>query len=334
MLRNLTVALALAFSAALPLHSGFAQQDERPQFRVESEVVDVPVVVIGEEGRLYTDLKQENFTVLEEGEPREITTFVGEESPLTLVILLEYSEVVRYIRGEVIRPAGIFVSQIMQPRDYAAIVAFDMKAEVLSDFTSDRFQLIQAVNTLIRSTPGFRESNLFDSLRFVLVGGTEDNIEYKGLAEVEGRTGVLLVATGLNTFSSISFEDAREVVTRAGVPIYSVGIGELAFIRAESYLSGLERLTFIQAQNNLKTFSEASGGRFYSVRFQGALNSVLDSIATMLRHQYTLGFRPGQKSNEDEDGERVEIEVLVDVDTDGQSDNDRLEVQHRQYYVR
>ncbi|MDA2929683.1 VWA domain-containing protein, partial [Acidobacteria bacterium AH-259-O06] len=295
--------------------SDLSAQKETPRFRVESEIVRVPVVVIGEGGRLYTDLSKENFTLLEDKVAQTISKFIGGESPLTLVLLLEYSGVIRYLRGEVIRPAGIFVSQIMGPDDYAAIVAFDMRPELLTDFTRNRQQLMDAVNALVYSPPGFSESNLFDALKFVLSGGELEGYEYKGLSQVEGRTGVLIVATGMNTFSKTSYDEIQKVVADSGVPVYSIGIGELAYIRAEPYLSGLERLNFLQAQNTLRAFSQTSAGRFYSVRFQAALDSVLESIAAMLRYQYTLGYT---STNPRREGKKRKIEVLVDVNGDGQ----------------
>lgn len=307
-----------------------ASSTPRQTLRVEVERVVVPVVVIGEDGRLFADLKRENFQILEEGQPQEITSFSGEASPLTVVLLLEYSNRIRYLRGEVIRPAGVFVSQVMKPEDYVAIIAFDTRPRLLSDFTQNRQLLLDAVNDLVQSPPLMSESNLYDALQFTLQGGMLEEVEYKGLAEVTGRTGVILAASGMDTFSGITFDDIRRIVARAGVPIYSIGIGELAFIRAEPYLSGAQRLDFLQGQNTLRTFSESSGGRFYSVRFSAALDSVLESIAAMLRHQYTLAYKPARPLQK---GEQRKIKVLVDVDGDGQPDNERLDVQYRQSYA-
>lgn len=308
-----------------------AQPASQESLRVDVELVQVPVVVIDDENdRLLTGLTRENFIVLEDGVRQPISTFSSEAAPLTMVLLLEYSGRIRAIRGEVLRPAGIFVSQIMGPEDYAAVVAYDMRPEILSDFTQNRQQLLDAVNTLVRSPPGMNESNLFDALKFVLTGGVLGEVDYKGLAEVEGRTGVLLIASGLDTFSRINFDDARDAVARAGVPIYAIGIGKMAYTRLEPYLSGAQRMTFLQGQSFLRTFAEASGGRFYSVRFQGALDSVLESIAAMLRHQYVLGYNPGNPARE---GERRTIEVLVDVDADGQPDKEDITVQHRESYL-
>lgn len=324
--------LPACLSAALLMGSGPSAQDRpQPGFRVEAEAVRVPVVVADRDGNLYTGLRRENFQILEDGQPQEITTFEGAESGVTIVLALEFSQVVYYIRGEVLRPAGMFVSQVMKPEDFAAIIAFDSRPRILSDFTRNRQQLMSAVSDLMRSPPGFRDSSLFDAVAFAVAGGTIDDAEYKGLQEVEGRTGVILVASGINTFSRLSLSETRRTVANAGVPIYSIGVGELAFIRAEPYLSGLQRITFLQGQNQLRTFANESGGRFYSVRFPGQVSGVLDSISKMLRYQYTLAYTPSDLSR---DGGRRQIEVLVDVDGDGTPDNDRLDLSYRRYYYR
>lgn len=327
-----TLLLATSLTAA-------AQDDntpDQPRFRGETTAVRVPVVVINKEDQLVTTLTQDNFTILEDGVEQEIATFEGgKKAPLTLVILLEYSDILGYLRREAIRPAGMFAAQILGPEDYAALIAYDRKPYILSDFTRNKQKLLDGINKLVRSPSMFRESSLYDALEFALVGGVLEDVEYKGLAEVEGRTGLLLVATGINTFSSTGYEEALRIAANSGVPVYSIGIGEMAYVRAEPYLSGLQRMEFLQAKNALNQFSKTSGGRAYHVRFQGQLNNILESVAAMLRLQYTLTYTPQRPATSDSDASKRKIEVLVDVDGDGQADNDRLEVQHRrEYYVK
>jgi VWFA-related protein len=303
--------------------------DDGPRFEVESNLVQVPVVVIDKDGNIYGGLEKSNFTILEDGIPQEITTLTGGESPITITMLLEHSRVVRYLLGEVLRPAGIFVTQIMDKGDFASIISFETKPRVLTDFTRNRQELIDSINSLSRRPPSMTSSNLYDAIAFTLVGGILDRVEYKGISEVKGRTGVLLVASGIDTMSDLNFDQVRNVVASSGVPVYSIGVGELAFTRAEPYLSGLQRLEYLQAKNVLRTLSEDSGGRSFSVRFQGALDTVLESIEAMLSHQFTLAYRP---SRAPEPGEKRSLKVLVDLEGDGHNDNERLDLSYRHYY--
>lgn len=320
-----TCACMVGMASAAP-----AQQERPPQFRVKTEAVKVPVVVMTKKGGLIDKLEKGNFRLFDNGRRQEITSFISGDSPLTMVLLLEYSNIIRYIRGDVIRPAGIFVSQIARPGDYIAMISFDIRPHILTDFTDQRYKLLDAVNNLVYSPPGFSESSLYDALKFVLQGGTLEDVDYKGLSEIKGRTGVLLLATGMDTLSKINYGQARKVVSNAGVPVYSIGVGELAYTLSEPYLSGSQRMTFLQAQNTLRTFSQESGGRFYAVKFEGALDSVLQSISLMLRHQYTLVYTPNNLTQQSE--HKHEIKVLVDSDGDGKPDNQNLDLQYRKYY--
>jgi len=309
-----------------------AETPSQEVVQLAAELVSVPVVVFDKKGNLFTNLKKENFTVYEDDIKQDIVTFSTAEAPLTMVILVEFSKILfNYdTREKLIYPAGIFATRLMKPGDYVAVVAYDIRPKVLNDFTSNTNEVLNSVNLLIRNFPAFSEANLFDALKFVLMGGTVDEESYKGLDEVEGRTSVLLVSTGLDTFSKINFDEARKIVANAGVPIYAIGVAELTYLMLEPYLSGPARLDFLQAQNQLRTFAESSGGRVYNIRFIGELNSVLDSITAMMRNEYVIGYAP---SNPRREGKRRKIKVLVDVDGDGKPDNKNLEVQHRQQYI-
>jgi VWFA-related protein len=297
-----------------------------------AELVSVPVVVFDKKGNLYTKMTKDNFTVFEDGVKQDIVTFSSAEAPVTMVILLEFSKVfyTLYSLDEVINPLRLFVERFIKPGDYIAVVAYDIRPKVLNDFTGDSGQLMQSVYLLYRNYPAFSEANLFDALKFILQGGTVDGETYTGLASVRGRTAVLLVASGFDTFSKINYDEARKIVANAGVPIYAIGVGELVYRYVESGLSGPARLDFLQAQNQLRTFSDSTGGRYYNVIFQAAVPSVLDSIMTMMRNQYVVGYSPGNPRRQ---GKKREIKILVDVDGDGKPDNKNLEVQHREFYI-
>lgn len=325
----LTLILILVEIMATPAAAADAASsvlDPWPRFEVSSDLVRVPVVLIDKEGCLYTDLKKEQFKLLEDGFEQPVTIFTGGEAPMNIVLLLEYSSRILPLLGEVVYPAGMFISQILNPEDYAALISFDIKPRVVSDFTGHRSKLFNSLRGLAKDPPFYRESSLYDALAFALVG----NMDYAGLSGVQGRTAVLLISTGRDSLSKINFDEARKVVANAGVPVYSIGIGEASALQADPYMSDISRLNHYQSRNTLRTFSESSGGRSYTVRFQADVDEVLKSIAAMIRFQYTLGYTP---LNDRQKGKKRKIKVLVDIDGDGQPDNKRLELQHRRFYV-
>jgi hypothetical protein len=90
----------------------------------------------------------------------------------------------------------------------------------------------------------------------------------------------------------------------------------------------IDRMTFLQADNVMKTFAKESGGAFYPVTFEGELPDVLGSINALLRSQYSLAFKPDDAP----DGKSHKIVVKVDVDGDGQFDDKAYVVRAREVY--
>jgi VWFA-related protein len=328
--------------------------NETDVVKVSAAVVNIDAVVYHKKsGQIITGLKKENFTIFEDGVKKETTYFNTPEAPITVTMLLEYSKLTDYIGGdrfepgryEVLRPMAMFLSRFIKPPDdYVSVVAYDLRATPLTDFTNDSNRINQVINLLLRNNPAFSEANLFDALKLVLIGGKGDAVvledsksetaEYAGMASIQGRRkAVLLVCSGIDTFSKINYGDARKIIQNAGVPIYIIGTGNLFFKKYEHMLPddnifGPSRMTFLQAQNTLNTFAKESGGMHFPITFPGELPNALSSINSLLRSQYSLGYNPGDKR----DGKQHKIEVKVDVDKDGKLDDKEYIVQARQFY--
>jgi VWFA-related protein len=327
---------------------------------ITTQRVNVDAVVYAKKGgQIITGLKKDNFALFVDGVQQPITDFSTPESPITVVMVVEYSKWTElfgwassggYEPGtwEVIRPTAMFLSQFIKPPDdYVSVVAFDMRPTPLTDFTNDPGRINQVISLLLRNHPAFRETNLFDALKFSLVGGRGDSVvlenaeartaEYTGLVSVHGRRRALvLVASGIDTFSKINYGDARKVAQNAGIPIYIIGTGNLFFKKYGDRLppnDGLDgspgRMTFLQADNTLKTFAKETGGAYYPVTFEGELPKVLGSINALLRSQYSLAFNPGEVR----DGKSHKIKVSVDIDGDGAYDDKEYVIQARSVYI-
>jgi Ca-activated chloride channel homolog len=334
---------------------------ETDTVKVTSAIVNVEAVVYHKKsGQIVNTLKKENFAIFEDGIKQNITNFSTPESPITVAVVLEYSKIAQTMgfygasgmeRGdaELIRPTALFLQQFIRPpEDFVSVVAYDMRATPLTDFTNNPQRINEVIMLLLRNQPVYREANLFDALKLVLVGGKGDSVvledsksektEYAGMVSIQGRRrAIFLVSTGLDTFSKINYDEARKITQNAGIPIYIVGTGELFMkkygddLRPEDGLLGATtpgRLTLLQARNTLRTFAEESGGMYLPVTFPAELPSVLSTFNAMMRSQYSLAYSPGDRR----DGKKHKIVVKVDFDGDGTLDEKDFVVKARQFY--
>lgn len=326
---------------------------------ITTQVVNVDAVVYHKKtGQIVNGLKKPNFALFTDGVQQTITNFSTPEAPITVAMVVEYSkwteELGLYGNGgyepgtyEVIRPTAMFLSQFIKPPDdYVSVVAFDIRPTPLTDFTNDPGRIGAVINLLLRNQPAFRETNLFDALKFVLVGGRGDSVvledskteksDYSGLVSVQGRRrAVILIASGIDTFSKINYGDARKVLQNSGIPVYIIGTANLFKKKYGDQLGATDgllgqpgRMTFLQADNTLTTFAKETGGAFFPYTFEGEIPKILSSINALLRSQYSLGFNPGEVR----DGKQHKIVVKVDVNGDGTYDDKEFVVQARQYY--
>ena len=91
-----------------------------------------------------------------------------------------------------------------------------------------------------------------------------------------------------------------------------------------------DRMTFLQAKNQMNTFAKESGGMHFEMTFQSEIPAYLESINGLLRSQYSMAYDLEKKH---EPGKRYKLEVKVDVDGDGTTDEKTFVVQHRPYIL-
>jgi len=329
--------------------------------KIETKLVNVDAVVYHKKsGQIITGLKKNNFAIFENGVKQDISNFATPESPITVSLVVEYSkwsEIFGYYasRGqeagklEVIRPVAFFLSRFIKaPDDYASVIAFDIRPTPITDFTNDPNRLNQTVDLLLRNNPAFRENNLYDAIKFALVGGKGDSVvldnsreekaDYAGMVAVQSkRRAIILVASGIDTFSKINYDQARKVVQTSGIPIYIISTGNLFYKLYEGQLGAVDgidgspgRLTFLQAQNAMNTIAKESGGQHFPMTFEGEIPNILQSINGLLRNQYSLAYDAGEKPR---DGKKYKLEVKVDINGDGIFEEKEYVIQHRPFFT-
>ena len=286
------------------------QQKTPDQYTITVEVplVTLDVVVADDNGNPITGLSKGNFRVSEDGVPQPITNFSTPDAPITCVMLLEtstrggsYTHGIPPYMVNAVNWSAVFISQLKK-NDWLALAYFDMRAHYDVDFTQDKMAVRDFLATL--RVPGFSESNVFDA-----VIETLDRLQ-----DVKGRKSILLLASGIDTFSKHTWDQTQARLKQTDVTIFPVSVSQfLEVMRDDGLRPGGGNLTFLQADNQMREIARLTGGSSFFPRFEGEIPSDMQQIAAMLRSQYSLGYMP---SNQARDGKYRKIKVEA-VGTDG-----------------
>ena len=270
-----------------------------PTFRSDVNSVTVDVAVLDNKGRFIPKIPPGNFRILEDNVPQKIASVNMGEAPMTVAMVIEFSNLYQQYWSsgwyETLQASYGFL-ETLKPEDYVEVVAYDLRPEILSDFSQDKRAAYEAMQRL--RIAAFSESNMYDALV-----DTADR-----MSEIEGRKAIVLIASGVDTFSKLTFDKTRKALQTAGVPIYAIGI--LQAIRelydARGWMGPIQRLDFLQADNQMRTFSRETGGQAFLPRFFGEFPGIFRAIGDAMRNQYTVTYNP---SNQVRDGKFRKIKV-------------------------
>jgi VWFA-related protein len=292
-------ALAVEIRALPPRTAPSAQVEQKPDSKisVESALVNLDVLVTDQDGRVLAGLKRENFRVLDDGKPQSVTHFEPTSAPITIAMLMEYSgSAYNYYANKASSWGSNFLNYL-DPLDWVALVTYDIKPTVKLDFTRNKAEMQQTLNTL--SYPQFREANMYDAIMDTL-----DRLD-----RVKGKKVILLISTGANTLSAATLDDTPNRIKQSDVTIFSVGLAESEYQR----IPGGQSISYLQAKNQLQTFAKLSGGTAWFPRFEGEMPDIFKGVAAFLRSQYSIGFSP---ENLVQDGKYHKLKVEI-VQPDG-----------------
>jgi Ca-activated chloride channel family protein len=275
-----------------------------PVFRTDALTVTVDVAVLDNKGHFIPKIPRGNFRILEDNVPQKVTGFSVGEAPMTIAMVIEFSNRYQQVYGpgwfEILNASYGFV-QMSKPEDYIAVIAYDMRSDILSDFSTNRQDTYEALQRL--RIPGFSESNMYDA-----IVDTAQRMQ-----DIEGRKAILLLSSGVDTFSKLTFDKTRKAIQDAGVPIYAIGMLQSLRLVSEAYMNSLQRMDFLQADNQMRTFAKESGGMAFFPRFFAEMPEIYRTIQESMRSQYVLSYTP---SNATRDGKFRKIKVdLINPET-------------------
>jgi Ca-activated chloride channel homolog len=268
--------ILLATMAAL------AQQQE-PTFRAGTQIVPVYATVTDTQGRLVPSLEEDAFSIFDNGKPQEITFFQNEVTPFTVVVMMDYSASMTANLELLEAAAEQFLLRLL-PEDKGQVGAFSDKIQLSGTFTSDRDDLIGAINDLQFGNP----TRLWDAV----------NTSMEELKDVEGRKVVLVFTDGDDTASRIGMGDVLDRAREEEVMVYAIGL-------QSEFFNG-QRVVRSRPDRSLRRLAEETGGGYFELQKTAELAPTFTRVAQELHSQYTLGFSPATL-----DGREHKLEVRM-----------------------
>lgn len=230
-------------------------------------------------GRLVPDLVLEDFTILDNGRAQEIVLFENTVQPFTVVVMLDFSGSMT-AHLDLLRQGTEQFLLRMLPEDRAQVGAFSDKIMLSGAFTSDRDELIAALDELQYGNP----TRLYDAI----------DVSLDTLEGIEGRKVVLVFTDGDDTDSAVKYGAVRDRAQRDDVMVYAIGLKS----RYQGRTTNPDR--------DLRKLAEQTGGGYFELERTDDLGATFTRVAQELHALYTLGFAPAAL-----DGREHRIEVAA-----------------------
>jgi len=320
-------------------NSSSDEVDEGDVVRVDTQLVSVPAVVTDSTGRPLSGLRQENFKLLEDGQAQTITNFGTTDAPFEIALLLDTSGSTREDVGLIKQAANSFISAL-RPGDRVGVVAFNTAqtvndpiatVEVLSQLTSDRTQLTNAIGNLGSS----QGTPYYDALERVA-----DRIFRDPTTDQVRRRAVVALTDGVDSASNSDFGSAKLKLSRAGIACYFIQVNTEDFVedrlmkdcqddgrltlsqrqlqryreifaphaRVEDFkdfcqMGQFERMSISRdlynlARREMNDLARVSGGRTFTASDLSDARAAFAKVAADIGTLYSLGYYPTNKARD------------------------------------
>lgn len=261
-------------------------------FRTGTDLVSLSVTVQTGTGQLVAGLNAGDFQVFEDGIVQEISNFARERQPIALSLVLD-SSISMDRKLPVAQVAAIGFAKRLAPKDLAQVIDFDSRPNILQPFTGD----ISALERAIRETRPDGSTALFDALYVAL--DELKTVRVHRSDEIR-RWAIVVLSDGEDTSSLNSYDDVLDLSKRAEVIVYAIGLRSKEDAPTRK---------FNQAEFNLRSLAQETGGRAYFVDDVAQLSDIYSRIADELSQQYTIGYSP-KNLNRDGAWRRVQVKVV------------------------
>jgi len=295
--------------AATPLFAGKqGKQKTEISFDPATRMVTLKFLVQDPNGYFIPNIRRDNFVVYENDVRQQNVTCEIEHAAVSLLLLLEFGGRApgfnREASQKVTEAAEEFMDELGR-EDRIAIWKYNDKVDKIADPSDSREKLSSILLGL--GAPEVSETNLYDAIIFA----TEQ------MRPIAGRKAIILISSGIDTFSKAHYQDVLQTVQAADTPIYAIGLTRvLRDIAEREYRTGpVAKMDWTKAEVELQKIASASGGRAYVPENIVDLSPIYDDMMENLKVRYVLTYRSSKDL--DPNTPRSVRVALVDPNTGG-----------------
>jgi len=292
-----------------PLFEGKeGKQKTEIHFDPATHMVTVKLLVQDPNGYFIPNIRRDNFVVYENGIRQHNATVEIDHAPVALGLLIEFggrAQALNRLLGPEIARTGQQLLDELGREDKVAIWKYSDKVEEVADSSQGHETLDRVFQDL--GTPEFSETNLYDALIYVM----------EQVRTEQGRKAIVLISSGVDTFSKSKYEDALRAARESGTPVYVISLAPVLryLMEAQRATGPLARVDWNSADRELQEIARVSGGRAYSPESTIDLSSIYDDMMENLRVRYVITYQ--SSSDLDLNSPRTVRVELVDSKTGG-----------------
>ena len=293
-----------------PATSMFQSEPGKPQaleiaFNSRTQLVTVTMSVEDPQGYFIPNLRPENFAVFEDGVLQKNAMVDVDHAAVSMQVLLEgggrYQALNQLLSTELPSVAQPLLKALI-PEDRVAVSSYAKTVTPLADVNEPRSRLDSVLSHVEIS--GFSEANLFDAL-----------IETLNRAhDMPGRRALLVISTGLDSFSHATFDDVVSSARGADTPVYCIGLGGLVQLTIVGSAGPLSKIDWARASTQLERLSSVSNGRTYLRDTVLGIPAIYDDLMEHVRVRYVIKYTASARGGGS--ARRVQV-ALVDPRTGG-----------------
>jgi VWFA-related protein len=271
--------------ASNPLFEGKqGRQKTEIHFDPATRTVTIKLLVQDPNGYFIPNIRRDNFVVYENGVRQRNATVEIEHAPVSVVLLMEFggrTPALNRSLGTEVSRTGRQLLDVLGREDKLAVWKYGDSVQKLTGFSQNYVNLDLLLSDL--GTPDFSETNLYDALIYAV----------DQMRSITGRKAIVLVSSGVDTFSKATYQDMLNTVRNSDTPIYIISLAmalqDLVQIREPT--EPLAKIDWSRADRELQEIASASGGRAYSPRSTLDLSAIYDDLLENLKVRYVITYQ-------------------------------------------